>query len=114
MMTWFITVCILSDQTGYIRRQVFICRGFHYEQGIQFFSKSFFRTVLSNQSIHIMRHEPAMLPCIAFCKGIVSVNLLIKGVKRSYPGTITIPGSCKTYRRIEQLLPGLTAFHESI
>ena len=109
MMAWFVTMCILSDQSGHIGLCSF---QFHCKYRVKFVEERFFSSKQCNQTRYIVLNMPGILPCISF--GIVSTYTFrvsyLTWVERALPCTVSFFRAHEFCRRIEQILVVICTF----
>ena len=87
VVTRFVTVSIITDQTGYISQ---LGSKFNCKQRIQLVREGFFSAQQSNQSRNIVLDMPGVLPCITFCivATVAFCMCSLSRIERTLPGTV--------------------------
>ena len=113
MMARFVSVRILSDQSGYIAGCTFahtVCVG---EEIIKFRRKWFVTAKQGNQPVRVLWNKESILPSVSFAEISNSMNRTCR-VIRGTPGTIFQFRANEMDRRIEIVLVIMSTLRESI
>ena len=95
MVTGFVSMCILTDESGYIPAGIFpFDEGRGMKQGIQPGDKCLVTSQQVNEPIHIVGDKPAPLPGVSLHVGGGFV-IRMPGAKGAEPGAVAVPASHK-------------------
>ena len=104
MMTGLIAMRILSDQSRDVRGRVFAQVALHDEERVQFFRERAFPAKETDEAVHIVWHQPDILPGIAFRIVLHPVDFSGKGIPRQPPFPLLRTGAHKARMGIKIVL----------